>query len=80
MGFHDTLDAPDPVLDEFPDHLRIRGQHVALHPDFDDDVEGIRALKGKHICINIRTSNFCGQKRDGGILPDLDMALANRLS
>ena len=48
--------------------------------DFDDDVEGIRALKGKHICINIRTSNFCGQKRDGGILPDLDMALANRLS
>jgi len=48
--------------------------------DFDDDVEQIQTLKGKQICINIRTSNFRGQTRDGGILPDLDMALANRLS
>jgi hypothetical protein len=46
--------------------------------DFDDDVEAIQALAGKTICVNVRTSNFCGQTHDGGILPDLDMALSGR--
>ena len=46
--------------------------------NFDDDTDVIHALEGKRISVNLYTSKFCGQKRDGGILPDLDMALSGR--
>lgn len=48
--------------------------------NFDDDVDVIHALEGKRLSVNLHTSNFCGQKRDGGILPDLDMALSGRVT
>ena len=47
--------------------------------NFDDDVGTIQSLEGKLISVNLHTSNFHGQTRDGGILPDLDMALSGRI-
>jgi len=46
--------------------------------DFDDDCDAIQALEGRHLCVNLQTSNFRGQTKDSGILPELDMALAGK--
>ena len=46
--------------------------------DFDDDCDAIQALEGRHLCVNLQTSNFRGRTKGGGILPDLDMALAGK--